>query len=80
MRWAPGDITFSGFDAAATEGDVVTIRVKTPAGEIRVMAEIDLVGRTLIMNGTHMESHGGPLSIGVANLRALAAAGMDGLR
>jgi hypothetical protein len=41
------------------------------------MAEIDLVGRTLILNGTHLESDGGPQSIGVANLRAVAAAVLE---
>jgi hypothetical protein len=71
MRWTPQDLALAGIVPDLSEGNVVTIRIASPAGVIAIMAEVDIDpgGRTLVLNGTHMQSDG---SVGVANLRVVA--------
>ncbi len=73
MTWDRSDITFRGFDPDATEGDVVTITLGTPTGDVQIMAELDIEGRTLVLRNAHVDSNGGPWSVGIANLRMMAS-------
>jgi hypothetical protein len=56
---------------------VVTGDIETPAGRLRVMAELEERGRTLILHGLHVETDLKVNSVGIPNLRALAQHGMD---
>ena len=72
MRWTPLQIVFNGIIEDDSEGDVVTISIGTPSGEILFLAEIDFEGRTLIACGVHVQSEASPNSIGRANLLLVA--------
>jgi hypothetical protein len=73
VRWIPEQLSWLGVVDDQSEGDVVTVRIGSPSGILSIMAEVDLVdGRVLILKGTHMQSEGGPGSIGIVNLRIMA--------
>jgi hypothetical protein len=75
MRWQPDDITF---DVVAEETDhpVATVSFETPAGEIKIMAELEEVGRALHLVGLHIQGAAAN-AIGIANLRVLADVVME---
>nr|WP_294565548.1 hypothetical protein [uncultured Rhodopila sp.] len=52
--WTAGDISF---DIVYDETDhpIVTLRVITPAGPIRFMAEPVMRGETMVLNGLHVQ-------------------------
>jgi hypothetical protein len=72
---APDDITFEVV-AEETDHPVATVSFGTPAGEIKIMAELEEQGQTLRLVGLHIQ---GAIAnaIGVANLRILADAVME---
>jgi hypothetical protein len=49
----------------------VTVNVATPAGMMKLMAEPERIGRTLVLHGVHMQDLM-PNAVGVANLFVLA--------
>jgi hypothetical protein len=73
VLWTFTDLTFLGFRPETTDGDIVTVRIGTPAGEVQIIGALDINGRTLIVRRTHIQSDAGPNGIGIANLRTLAA-------
>lgn len=76
MPWTLDDITGVELDAELSEGDVLTVCVNTPAGEIWIIGEIEIDGRLLVAKGVHMHGDGAN-SVGIANLRIIAAAILD---
>ena len=58
------------FEHDPNEGDIVTIRVETPAGLVAIMAKVAFAPGFVQLKGTHIEG-GGPRTIGPANLRVL---------
>jgi hypothetical protein len=72
MSWLPTDVTNVELVPDTSEGDIITIRVDTPAGQVRVMGDIDIVGRVLIVRRAHIHSEQGANAVGVANLRVIA--------
>jgi hypothetical protein len=75
MRWQPADITFEVV-VEETDHPVATVSFGTPAGEIKIMAELEEQGRTLRLIGLHIQGAVAN-AIGVANLRVLADAVME---
>jgi hypothetical protein len=75
MVWTAAELTGLGIEDASSEGNIVTISIGTPAGNVVVMAEVDLSpdGKILFARGVHIHSDAGARTIGVANLRVLAA-------
>jgi hypothetical protein len=76
--WLPGDVAFE-IIADDTDDPIVTIRVTTPAGELQIMAEVseEDEGRTLKLQGTHLQSAAGPNAFGVGALRLIAEIVME---
>jgi hypothetical protein len=77
VSWRGSDITIVVEDYG-TDDPVVTVTIKTPAGVVLAMAEVNRTGRTLELDGFHM--HGetvGPNTLGVGNLGRLAQAVME---
>ena len=72
MRWTPRNLTLIEVVTGLSEGDILTVRIGTPAGEVMIMARVDIRGRTLALDRVHIQSTGGPRSIGLTNLRAIA--------
>lgn len=77
MPWTVNDITAVEIEPDHTDGGVVTIRVATPAGTVRIMGQIDIEGRTLVVKGAHIQSDGGANAFGVVNLRVIALAVLE---
>ena len=77
MAWALGDVGPIEMEPADSDGDLVTIRVTTPAGPVLIMGQIDIAGRRLLVTGANIESDSGPRSIGIANLRVIARAVLE---
>ena len=75
MAWTADELTWLGIEDASSEGNIVTISIGTPAGNVVVMAEVDLSpdGKSLFARGVHIHSDAGARTIGVANLRVMAA-------
>lgn len=71
MKWKPEEISFD-FRYELTSGQVVTVRIQTPAGPVFAMAEVEERGRTLVLNGFHMHSDAGRSAVGRENLHMLA--------
>ena len=71
MRWQPDELDWLGIENDGSEGDVITIRVGTPAGIVSVMGEVAIEGRPLVLRDVHIGG-AGPNSVGIANLRAIA--------
>src|SRR4051794_11984318 len=76
QRWTPNDLSFD-LVAETTGGPVATADIGTPGGTLRVIAELEERGRTLLLRGLHVESEVKPNSIGLANLRILAQVVME---
>jgi hypothetical protein len=68
--WDPAQIAFDLVEDM-TADPVVTVNVSTPAGVLKVMAEPERVGRTLVLHGLHMQDLV-PNVVGAANLIVLA--------
>jgi hypothetical protein len=68
--WEPAQIAFDLVDDMTTD-PVVTVTVDTPAGVLKLMAEPERVGRTLVLHGLHLQDLS-PNAIGPANLIVLA--------
>ena len=73
--WAVDQITFE-IDAE-TDGSIAVVDVSTPAGLIKICAELHVSGRTLQVTGLHVQSELGPNAIGLNALRVIAAAAME---
>ena len=79
MAWKVEDLAWLGIDEASSGGDIITARIGTPLGEIRIMAEVEIASETgtgrwlLMLRGAHIESDAGPNTIGIADLRVVAA-------
>ena len=73
MRWTAFDLDLIGFDPDTNEGDIVTIAVATPNGMISIMGEIDIIGPLIVLKGVHIHGENGANTIGIANLKVLAA-------
>jgi hypothetical protein len=76
MNWRAEDIAFTLLDDLSADS-VITVEIRTAAGLILIMAEPEDRGRTLILRRTHVQSEGGPNTIGVVNLRLLANVVME---
>ena len=77
MLWQPGDIAFTILDDA-TDDPIVTAVVETPAGQLLMMAECHVEGRTLRVRRLHVQGEGAN-SVGAGNLRAIADIVMEGM-
>jgi hypothetical protein len=75
--WRPEDIAFEALDDL-TDDPVVCVSIKTPIGELLVMAEADNQGSTLHLNGFSIQG-ASPNAVGLRNLRLLAALIMERL-
>jgi len=73
--WNAADVSFDMVDDL-TSDPVVTIIVRTPDGRLRVMAEPEMAGCTLILRRVHVQD-AWPNAIGVANLKMLARVVME---
>lgn len=69
--WKFTNLTSLDLAVDESDGDVLTIQIGTPSGEVKMMAEIAFDERTLVVRGLHIHSSGGPLTVGIANLRVL---------
>jgi len=77
--WTVADIEII-LDDDLTDDPVVTGHIVTPAGELLVMAEVEVLHRELVLRGLHI--HGvtlGPNELGWPRLRQLAHAVMERL-
>jgi hypothetical protein len=72
MAWLPEDVTSLELQPDASDGDILTIRVVTPAGWVDIMGDIDITGRCLMVFRAHIQSENGANRVGVANLRVIA--------
>jgi hypothetical protein len=72
MAWLPEDVTDVELQPDASAGDILTIRVETPAGWVDIMGDIDITGRCLMVYRAHVQSENGANRVGVANLRVIA--------
>src|ERR1700722_11859581 len=71
MTWKREQVSFE-FVHDGTADQVVTVRIATPMGGNFAMAEVEISGRNLVLNGFHIHSDAGVRQIGVSNLRMLA--------
>ena len=70
--WTAADIEIRLLDPLS-KGNVVTLRIVTPAGELLVMAEVERFDRELVLAGLHIQSTGlGPNHLGWARVRQIA--------
>ena len=64
--WSIAQISF---DLRETEGSICIVRIDTPAGAIELIGEVIKVGRTLHVNGAHVQGlNPGELRAGFENL------------
>ena len=75
--WDAADIGFDMVDDLSAD-PVVTVFVSTPVGTLKVMAEPEKRGRTLVLHGLHMQDLE-PNRIGAANLMVIARVVMEGM-
>ena len=71
MPWNRADLQPLVIEIDDAEGAVATFAVNTPAGEIKVLAEVASDGRTLRLINAHIEGPGRN-AIGRANLKVIA--------
>jgi hypothetical protein len=77
--WTAADIEII-LDDDLTDDPVVTARILTPAGELLVMAKVEVLGRELVLRGLHMLGVTlVPNELGWPRLRQLADAVMEGM-
>ncbi|RVU20252.1 hypothetical protein [Methylobacterium oryzihabitans] len=75
--WSASDITIDLVLDESAE-DILTGVVATPAGTVKVMAEVSFTEGGLILRGLHMHSQvGGANAFGAVHLRHLAQAVME---
>jgi hypothetical protein len=77
MLWRPDEIAFDIIEDE-TDDPVVTAWIRSPAGEIVVMADIEEQGRVLFLRQLHVQGPGAN-AIGPGNLRTLAEVVMERL-
>lgn len=70
MRWVRDQLSFEVVDDD-TDDPVVTIEITTPAGVIKIMAEAEEHGPSLVLRGVHVQADA-LHSVGVVNLRQIA--------
>ncbi len=70
MKWAADQLSFE-IVADETDDPVVTIIISTPAGVLKVMAEVEECGTVLLLKGTHVQAEA-VNKVGVTNLRLIA--------
>jgi hypothetical protein len=73
--WTSAQIAFDLVEEL-TADPVVTVNVATPAGVMKLMGELERIGRTLVLHGRHMQ-HPAPNVVGAANLIVLADVAMQ---
>jgi hypothetical protein len=73
MTWLPEDITAIDLETDACDGDLATIRIRTPAGAIEIMGTVDFQGRTLLVRDAHIQGLRRN-AVGRANLYVIAKA------
>jgi hypothetical protein len=72
--WTAADIEIE-LEEDSTEGSVVTVRVRTPEGDLILMADVEPFGRELVLAGLHMHGENmRPNRLGWARLRQIALA------
>lgn len=77
--WTVSDIRIV-VDDDLSDDPIVTAEISTPAGRLKLMADVDIVGRRLRLKGLHMHGDGfGPSEFGAGNLRRLTEAVMERL-
>src|SRR5579864_2849854 len=70
--WTAADIEIV-LDDALSAGAVATVRIRTPAGELLIMGEIERLDRELVIGGLHIQSENlRPNRLGWARLRQIA--------
>jgi hypothetical protein len=75
--WKVEDVSFD-IVYGETDDPVVTVRVFTPAGMLRFMAEPFMQGATMLLKGLHVQDLG-PHAVGPGNL-AVICPSKDGSR
>lgn len=75
--WQAGEIGFD-LDESATAHPTVTVVCRTPAGEVRVMADIVRTGRVLVVSAAHIQGLDAN-RLGVGGLIALARAFVEAM-
>ena len=70
MKWAADQLSFE-IVTDETDDPVVTIAISTPAGVLKVMAEVEERGTVLLLKGTHVQADA-VNKIGISNLRLIA--------
>jgi hypothetical protein len=73
--WHRTDVSFDLVDDL-TSSPVVTISIATPVGVLRLMAEPEMIGRTLRLRRVHVQD-AYPNAVGPANWRLIAAVVME---
>jgi hypothetical protein len=71
MTWKPDELSFD-FRYELTFGQVVTVRIQTPAGAVFAMAEVEERWTDAGSNGFHMHAEAGRRALGAPNVRMLA--------
>jgi hypothetical protein len=74
-RWTAEDISFD-IVHDMTDHPVVTVRMLTPIGPLRFMAEPVMQGTTMLLKGLHVQDLS-PNAVGIANLTLIARAVME---
>lgn len=75
--WTAADIEIE-LVGELSAGEVVTVRLSTPAGDLIVMAEIEAYDRELVLAGVHIQTETlWPNSLGCVRLRQLARAAAE---
>lgn len=71
MTWLEEQIAWIGVVDTESSGDIITIRLATPAGIIDLMGLVELDGRVMRASGVHLQNESGDRP-GVANIYAMA--------
>jgi hypothetical protein len=70
--WTAADIKLT-IDDETSAGSVVTARVSTPEGDLVIMADIESLGRELVLSGLHIQTESlRANSLGWPRLRQIA--------
>jgi hypothetical protein len=72
--WTAADITIV-LDDSLSVGSVVTATIRTPEGDLQIIADVERFDRELVLAGLHIQSENlRPNQLGWARLRQLAQA------
>jgi hypothetical protein len=72
--WTAADITIV-LDDSLSAGSVVTATIRTPEGDLQIIADVERFDRELVLAGLHIQSENlRPNQLGWARLRQLAQA------